>query len=417
MRISLNTHNLAPRLAFGLLWLFVFSNPWERLLIASGATYNHLIGIVALVITVLLVMARRRLRPWRRAHWFMVAFLGWATLSLFWTPDFPMSLAVVVIYLQLGAQAWLLWELAPTEEAQTSLLVAYVLGTAVSALAILSTVRAGLTTTQLYGGERYAMGGTDPNELGLTLALSLPMSWYLLTRRHAGRRPWWTAGYLGLFFLALVGVLLTASRGAVLATLAALLIVPLSLSRLSPGRRLALVLGLLGVACAVRFLVPQGPWQRLVTTYTSVREMQLSGREEIWPLGIQMFWEHPFFGVGTGAFAAAIEEIYYRAVLAHNTFLSILVENGLVGFALFTGLMIALVSRLRRLPVARRNLWAVLLLTWAIGVFGLTWLARKPTWLLFGLLAAQATPARREAPAAAGELAPPASETAAGEQP
>jgi hypothetical protein len=35
-----------------------------------------------------------------------------------------------------------------------------------------------------------------------------------------------------------------------------------------------------------------------------------------------------------------------------------------------------------------RCLWISLLLTWMIGVSALTWEYRKPTWLLFSLLAA-----------------------------
>jgi hypothetical protein len=44
-------------------------------------------------------------------------------------------------------------------------------------------------------------------------------------------------------------------------------------------------------------------------------------------------------------------------------------------------------SRMRHLE---RCLWLTLMLTWTIGVSALTWEYRKPTWLLFGLLAAHA---------------------------
>jgi O-antigen ligase len=73
---------------------------------------------------------------------------------------------------------------------------------------------------------------------------------------------------------------------------------------------------------------------------------------------------------------------------AHNTFLSILAEEGLVGFGLFLLLWLGLVLPVLRLPNLVRNLWLVTLATWATGVFTLTWEDRKPTWFLFGLLAA-----------------------------
>jgi O-antigen ligase len=94
-------------------------------------------------------------------------------------------------------------------------------------------------------------------------------------------------------------------------------------------------------------------------------------------------------GVGAGAFPASISRDVVTAWVAHNTFLSILVELGVIGFAIFTALMVMMAWSALRLPLLERSLWLVMLLTWALGAFGMTWENTKPTWLLFSLVAVE----------------------------
>jgi O-antigen ligase len=78
------------------------------------------------------------------------------------------------------------------------------------------------------------------------------------------------------------------------------------------------------------------------------------------------------------------------SLVAHNTFFSVLVEQGVIGFALFCALLLTLVLAAWKLPSIERLFWLCILLTWAVGALDLTWEDRKPTWFFFGLLMAAA---------------------------
>ena len=96
------------------------------------------------------------------------------------------------------------------------------------------------------------------------------------------------------------------------------------------------------------------------------------------------FSEHPFFGVGTDQ---------YRSVntldkVAHNTYLSVLVEEGLVGFVLFAAILWIVFRTAWRQPKWERRFWLTVLTVWAIGASTLTWEHRKTTWLFMTLIIA-----------------------------
>lgn len=96
-----------------------------------------------------------------------------------------------------------------------------------------------------------------------------------------------------------------------------------------------------------------------------------------------LFLEHPILSVGSGAFAEAAEEAQQ---VVHNTFLSVLVENGMIGFALFIIMLTLAVYQAVRKPLWGYGLWVTVLLVWAIGASALTLERTKLTWLFLSLV-------------------------------
>jgi O-antigen ligase len=382
------------KLAFASLWLLVFAMPWEDAITISGfGTSARLIGMITVGVGVLAIIERGKIRRPAAGHIVMGLFVLLAALSYLWSLYPEGTLIQVFSYIQLFAMVWLIWELAPRVKEQMWLMQAYVLGTFIS----------GIDTLYLFLShqesvyQRYAGAGLDANDLGLIMALSIPMSYYLLIEN----RGWIAWVYRVQLILAGTTILLTASRGATLATLVSLSIVPLTQARLTGRQRIALFLTVSLLVCSALVFVPSTSWERLSTVPSEFTQGTLTGRTIIWRAGWEIFRVHPFLGIGANAFRLIVSRVLAEPIRldqslflppappAHNTFLSVLVEQGVIGFSIFCALLAALAMSLRSMPAFPQRLWIVSLGVWVVGVSSLTWEMRKPTWFFFGLIMAQ----------------------------
>jgi O-antigen ligase len=83
--------------------------------------------------------------------------------------------------------------------------------------------------------------------------------------------------------------------------------------------------------------------------------------------------------------------------VAHNSYLSVLVEEGFVGFLLYITMFIAVFLALMRLPTMERRFALVLFATICVAMLPLSWDDRKSVWFVLagivGLVTARYTPA------------------------
>ena len=231
--------------------------------------------------------------------------------------------------------------------------------------------------------DRYTSTGFNPNDLALFMALSIPVSYYLAIQSE-GLMAW---VYRAQLVLAGTTIFLTASRDGFLASLVAVAIVPLTFARLTWPQRIANILTVAVVVCSGLLFVPAASWKRLSTIPEELSQGSLNERRLVWEAGKEVFRIHPFQGVGAGAFMQSVgRTLGAEPRVAHNTFLSVLVEEGVIGFGLFCALIGVLGVSAYQMPPLAQKLWVVTLGVWVVGVCGATWEREKPTWLFFSLL-------------------------------
>jgi O-antigen ligase len=369
-------------LAYCFLLALTFAIPWENSIIIPGiGTIGRLIGLVTAALGVFAILLRGRLRHPATFHYLSAAFVGWSGLTLMWTVDLPATMERVFRVVQGAALPWLVWELAPSPGRRRGLLQAYVLGAYVSAMDTISHYRSGISTHEATG--RFSAEGFNPNDLGFLLVLALPMAWHLGITYRSPIMRWLNRVYLPL---GMVAILLTGSRSSLVTSVLAMALVPLTFTRLKIGMQAGVAAALAVAVVATIKVVPATTWQRLATTGQEIESGTLNERRVIWEAGLQVFARHPIGGIGAGAFPTAVVPFLGYKKTPHNTYISILVDQGLVGFTIFILMLVSIFFHARAATDQDRRFVYVLLLTLAVGLMPRAWEHYKPTWLMFGLL-------------------------------
>ena len=365
------------------LWLsfiMIFVIPWENAFDITGVgTVSKALGLLVAIFWAATVLVTGRLRKPHPFHLVVYLFIVWNIASAFWSIDVDATVDRIQTYLQLLVLVIILWDLYTTPETVRAGLQAYILGAYVS----IASMFANYLTSR--GGDpiRYTATGFNDNDLGLILALGIPVAWYLANSGSNGRMSR-VLRLVNYTYIPAVGlaILLTASRGSFVATMPAFLFVLLSLTWFKLRVRVLLFVLLVGSFLVIQPLVPHYSIERLATTGSSVAEGDLTGRVEIWHQGWAALSEHPLLGVGSGAFRSAVES----GKVAHNVFVSILVEVGPLGLLLFVTLLVIAFYQALQQPKWEAGLWLTVLLVWTLGATVHTWEQRKQTWLFLSMV-------------------------------
>jgi O-antigen ligase len=369
------------RIAWFLLLLFAFAIPWEYSLDLGEPLGNiaRIMGLLLILVAIPAVLQAGRLRTPGPLQWLVLAFYLWFCCSYFWTIDPLQTLEKMRSYFQEMMIVWLVWEFAESPRDLRALLRAYVAGSCV--LAALTVANLASPEAIASGQIRFVATGQDPNDVARFLDLGLPLAALLV---NCERR--WPARLLSLCYLplGLVAVLLTASRGGLLAALVALAGCGILFFRSHARGVLAGTLALPAIAAALWFTVPHATFERLATIPEQLHGGNLNQRLNIWTAGWHAFVQAPLVGTGAGSFvgAAGLNPLD----TAHNTALSILVSGGLCAFFLAVAIVAVTTWSILQTHGPLRLALATTLLVWIVTSIVATVEENRTTWLLLALI-------------------------------
>jgi O-antigen ligase len=367
------------RMAALALWITVATIPWAGVVTIGGDTLAKAVALAGAPFAVAALTVERMRRPVLGTHVLAFAFAGWAAASLWWSIDTDVTFTRGLSALQFAALLAVTWQCGPLGR-RVHLAHAYVVGSCVTCFVIVSAWTAGKEI------ERYTAAGSNPNDVAFILLLAIPMAWYASVTTTSVMHCLLLRAFVPV---AIFCALLTASRSALVLLPVALLIVPLMLSRLPmTARGLVLVLAVV-VAVVVPSMLPGGIIDRLSTTDAEITSGTFNERERLWEGAQRTIEDAPILGVGAGASRDRIVDYLPRGARpqgAHNAFLSVGAELGVVGLILFSLLLLSVFNDgLRAGPDAAR-LTIVLAALLVIGLQVRHWEYQKALWAVLAVI-------------------------------
>ncbi len=352
------------------------------LVAAAPITNLDYVGIIALTAFGVWVLAGRGFGRTSRYDLVGIAvwvFAGYALMSCFWRDDLTWRAVVSAVAEYGGAAAMFSLVRASASSPKTSRFVAqcYVAGSLATATLVLWNWHGGVSFD---ADARYSAFGVNPNYT----AYSLATAWTFITRLawDQRQRTWRAWGFtVGGFGLLGWTIALTGCRGAFIA-----LGVGFALTLSFASRRRPIVRAVLASALIVAGYLVFDRLVELVAGRSAGRASALeedisSGRFLLWREALELFEQRPIFGWGVDSYVS----LSSGGVHAHNVFLGILAELGIVGFALLSAVLVTIWRRANadlQAGWSKRTTTIAFTVWMLIGATGV-WQYAMPAWIAF----------------------------------
>ncbi len=285
----------------------------------------------------------------------LIAYGAWTGVSLLWTSDVPVGfytfwrLSVVTIF------GFIVWNIVQTEDDVAVIAQGYIFGAIMVFVSLYRNVQIGkgYAGAGSSGQLRYSAQDLQPNAVAWIFAFAISLAWMLIIWNRPSSKIFLPVNY-AMPIIAIVGTLFTGSRGGAISVVLALGPIALYIWKRPIGAAI--------LAGGLFMLLPsilvsdklQGSINRIANAASSGESDGFSGRLDLWKAAIELALQNPFLGTGVGGFNAGSSELALNTTSgvngAHQAFLAVLSETGIVGLVLFCILCYQVYLTLRRVP-------------------------------------------------------------------
>jgi len=361
--------------------LFIFLIPWGNV-IWDG--FTRIFGIAAFGSAFLLFLVHGTHKKYYMFHLLVMLFGGWLIFTLMWSPDIETGRTAATTAIQLVLISLLISLVLDNKNKLNMAYQSYVLGTVVGSSIIIYNFINGIES-KYYG--RYGIENYEVDGVSIILALSIPMAAYLTTQYKNKLLKLLNILAIPLCILA---IFLTATRTASIVAIIGVLYW-LYTYRKSNFKIKTLLLGFFVISIIGVFtLAPKASVDRLFSSGKSISSGTLNSRTVIWGAALDQWKKSPVIGNGIGSLYFILNSSHVEYSSAHNTYIQILTEDGLIGLVLYLSIIMSIFYYIFKAPVDERMFLLSLFLVSLLSQLTMNSLFDKETWFVLTMLAIHA---------------------------
>lgn len=275
--------------------------------------------------------------PLTLAHFLVFAFALWTTVSYTFAHDQEMAQPWFIEYVKIFVMYFVAAYLVTTVRQLWILLLLASLALGYVAYEVNFTYLQTRRITIYYGG----FGGLDNNGAGLMLAMGVPLCLFV----WEGSRRWWRWAFAAFIPVLIHAVLMSYSRGAMVALLLAS---PLFVLR--SRYKFYIILALLGIGMILPLMAGPEIQQRFFSIEQYEKDGSAQSRFQSWQAAWEIAWLNPITGVGLRNSGQLMRRFGadYEGRTIHNQYLQIAADSGFVGLAVYVAVLAAAWMSIRR---------------------------------------------------------------------
>ena len=360
---------------------FIFSIPWGN---AVWDGLSRLFGLGAFAFTGFSLIAHGTHAKFNIFHLFIVFFGVWLMISLMWSPDLERGEPMLITTLQLLMISFLLTFTIDNKKRRLLIYQSYILGNLVGSSIIIYNYLNGIESKYY---ERFAIPNLDIDGQSIMLTLAIPMAAYLTTQYQS---KWLKAIYIMAIPTIVFAVFLTGTRTASIVAIIGVAYWLFTYRKSSVRIKSAFLILFIASIIAVFSFAPKQSIDRILSSGQSITSGTLNNRTVIWGASLAQWKQAPIIGNGIGSLAYVLSSKHVEYDSAHNTYIHILTENGIIGLTLYLLIIITILYYSFITPIPEKAFLLSLLMVILVSQITQHTHFHKETWFALTMLAIHA---------------------------
>jgi len=314
------------RVTWYLLVLMIFLIPWGE------GVYDGLAKVVAmptLGLSFVMLMLEGTHRNYTFFNLFAVMLGAWFLVGVWWSPTPHYATEILRTYIMLILMSLMFTYLINGEYKFRVAYQAYVAGCLMATANIFYNFLNGIEGPYY---ARYTVENIETDNMAILLAFGIPMAVWLYTQANHWAFKALNVGAIPIIFY---GIFLTGTRTGLVCGSIGVLYLAFTQRKASFNLKMVYTGLAIGGAVAVVSLAPKKSVERIFSIGEAVASGDLNYRQVIWQHTLSVWKENPILGGGTGSLGHSLNSYYVNFEWAHNAYIQILGENGLVGLAIY----------------------------------------------------------------------------------